>query len=134
MNKFIDYIKNNNYRFLLFLFGCITSRLALAYIIKSYTNNYYMQLLLTIIVATIGFGFITIFLTGIRKTGLETGGKPIWWNILRPFHGLAYLISAWLLFNGGSYNKNMSGNILIIDTIIGLIMWIIYHTKELLSI
>lgn len=36
-------------------------------------------------------GFMAIFLFGLRKTGIETGGLPIWWNHYRPLHGLCYI-------------------------------------------
>ena len=56
-------------------------------------------------------GFIYIFLTGSRKTGMETFGDKIWWNDLRPVHALMYGLFAY-----NAINKNQKAWIfLLID-------------------
>lgn len=82
---------------LLFLLGCIPVRLLMvcfAYymlnIPEIYKNPlFYLFLSVTFV---IGMGFWTIYVMGWRKTGLEVGGKEIWWNHLRPVHGTNYLL------------------------------------------
>ena len=77
-------------RFLLFLVGCIGIR-SLFVIIAKYINTKYLKYLgyLALLPA---IGFIYIYLTGSRKTGAEVFGEKIWWNDLRPVHGLLYLL------------------------------------------
>ena len=82
-------------RFLLFLFGCMGMRLFLVYIAKN-INTIYLPYLgyLALIPA---FGFISIYLTGSRKTGPEVFGDQIWWNDLRPIHSLLYFLESYHL-------------------------------------
>lgn len=114
-----------NQRIILFLIPCIGSRLFIAYLAK-YLSGFY-SLLLSLILFIIGSGFLIIYFTGIRKTGLETGGKLIWWNNIRPIHGLLYIIASLLLFYE---HKCMSSKLLIIDTIFGLSAFLIYHIQN----
>lgn len=43
----------------------------------------------------ISFGFAAVFLGGLRPSGIETGGAPIWWNGLRPLHSLLFFLFFW---------------------------------------
>lgn len=111
-------------RFLLFLIGCIGSRILLVLITK-YSPIQYLPLLGYIaLVPTIGF--IYIYLTGSRKTGVEVFNTKIWWNNLRPIHGLLYGLFAYNAING---NVN-SWIYLLVDVIIGIISFISYHYLE----
>lgn len=108
-------------RFLLFLIGCIGTRSLLVYIAKNASIEIlkYMGYLLLIP----AFGFIYIYLTGSRKTGPEVFGDKIWWNNLRPIHGLLYL-----LFSYNAINGNMNSWIyLFIDVLFGLISFFMHH-------
>jgi hypothetical protein len=68
-------------------------------------------------------GFIYLFLTGSRKTGAEVFGDKIWWNDLRPVHGLLYLLFAY-----NAINKNNGAWIyLLVDVIIGLTSFLWFH-------
>ena len=31
-----------------------------------------------------------IYALKLRRTGTETGGQPIWWDVFRPLHGALY--------------------------------------------
>jgi hypothetical protein len=64
----------------------------------------------------IGIGFLYIYKTGSRPTGIETEGKPIWWNNLRPIHGTLYLLFS--LFTLA--NVKFSWILLVLDVILGL--------------
>ena len=108
-------------RFILFIFGCIPSRFALAALAK-YIPTVYLPYLgyLALLPA---FGFLYLFFTGKRQVGMETQGAPIWWSNFRIFHGLMYLLFA---FN--AINKNINSyKIIIVDTIVGLILFLIHH-------
>lgn len=108
-------------RFLLFLIGCIGTRLLLVYIAKNISIELlkYMGYLLLLP----AFGFIFIYVSGIRKTGAEVFGDKIWWNDLRPIHGLLYFLFSYNAING---NKN-SWIYLFIDVLLGLISFLTYH-------
>jgi hypothetical protein len=108
-------------RFLLFIFGCITTRLILTVVVKNLQPKYlqiagYLGLIL-------GIGFLTIYYYNLRKTGAEVFGDKIWWNDIRPVHGFLYLIFAYLAINK---NKN-AWIVLLIDVIFGLVMFINHH-------
>ena len=108
-------------RFLLFLIGCIGSRLLLAYTAKTIPIDLlkYMGYLLLIP----AFGFFYIYITGIRQTGPEVFGDKIWWNHLRPIHGLLYLLFSYNAING---NKN-AWIYLLIDVLFGLGSFLSHH-------
>lgn len=108
-------------RFLMFLIGCIGLRSLFVVIVK-YINTNYLKYLgyLALLPA---FGFIYIYLTGSRKTGAETFGHKIWWNDLRPLHSILYFLFAYNAIMG---NKQ-SWIYLLIDVLIGLISFLIYH-------
>lgn len=116
-------MNNIQKRFLLFLLGCIPVRLSFMLIAKNYTN--YLKIMSYFALA-ISIGFFYIFSTGSRTTGTETFGDKIWWNNLRPIHGLLYLLFA--IF---AYKENKHAWIfLLIDVMLGLISFITFHYKE----
>ncbi len=115
----------NRQRLLLFLIGCIGVRSLFVIIAKYIDKNYlkylgYMALLPAI-------GFIYIYLTGSRKTGIETSGEKIWWNNLRPIHAGLYLLFAYNAIIGNPY----SWIYLLVDVLFGLISFLIHHIEYL---
>ena len=115
-------------RYLLFLIGCIGSRLSLVYIAKnitfttSTTSTTLKYMGYAALVPVIGF--IYIYLTGSRQTGAEVFGEKIWWNNLRPLHALLYLLFAYNAING----NNNAWKYLLIDVLIGLNSFMIFHS------
>jgi len=109
-------------RQLTFLIGCIGTRLAFSYI-ASIADGIWKHLFGTVLMA-IGVGFLVIYFGGLRKTGFEAGGK-IWWDWLRPFHGLMYLTAGIALC---MYDQNrVASQIIFADTIIGLLAFLHHH-------
>ena len=111
-------------RFLLFLIGCMGTRISMMLLAKKIQPKYlpimgYLALLPAI-------GFIYIYLTNSRKTGNEVFGDKIWWNYLRPIHSLLYFIFAYLAIN----KSPMSWIALLVDVIIGLCSFIFYHCSS----
>jgi len=108
-------------RFLLFLIGCIGTRLLLVQVARNLDTELlrYMGYLALLP----AFGFIYIYMTGTRKTGPEVFGQDIWWNDMRPLHGLLYLLFACESING---NKN-AWIYLMIDVTLGLVSFLTYH-------
>ena len=106
---------NNNKikRLLFYLSTCILIRSILDILAKHLNkNNLKIMGYLALIPA---IGFILIYLTGSRKTGIEVKGNKIWWNNLRPIHSLLYFIFSFMAIN----NNNNSWILLFIDVIIG---------------
>lgn len=110
-------------RFLLFLFGCILIRTILVIIAK---NNIDLLPIMGFFSLIISFGFLYIYANDLRKTGDEVFGNKIWWNNLRPIHGLLYgLFGIFAL-----YKEPNSWIILLIDVIIGLSSFLRFHYNE----
>jgi len=111
-------------RFALFLGLCIPIRLALTVFAKYIP----LRLLpaLGVPYLLFGLGIITIYITGSRRNGAETIGAPIWWNGLRPVHGLLYLVFAISAF----FRKRDSWILLLIDTLIGFVAFWSYHITK----
>lgn len=114
-------MNNIQKRFLLFLFGCIGVRSLFVYIAKNVNTQFLMYMgYLALIPA---FGFIYLYISGSRQTGVEVFGEKIWWNNLRPIHGILYFLFAYNAIIG---NKN-AWIYLLIDVILGLISFLIFH-------
>ncbi len=114
-------MNNLQKRFILFLFGCIGTRSLLVYIAK--TTNKTLLMFLGFLALLPAIGFFYLFFSGTRKTGPEVFGDKIWWNDLRPIHGLLYSLFA--------YNA-IIGNInawiyLLVDVIFGLTSFLSFH-------
>jgi hypothetical protein len=108
-------------RFLLFLFGCIGTRTLFVYLAKNANKTYLRYMGYLAILPAIGFFYI--FLTGSRKTGPEVFDDKIWWNNLRPIHGIMYALFAYYAINGNDF----AWIYLLIDVIIGLISFLSFH-------
>jgi hypothetical protein len=74
----------------------------------------------------ISAGFLYIWSNGLRKTGPETFGDPIWWNDLRPVHSALYAIFAVLAF--GEETQRHAWTVLLADVAIGFAAWIHFHS------
>lgn len=111
-------------RFLLFLVGCIGSRALLVYLAKIANPTYLQYIGYLAILPAIGFFYI--YLTGSRKTGAEVFGEKIWWNDLRPVHGLLYSLFAYNAITGNS----SAWVYLLVDVIIGFVSFLIFHYRN----
>jgi hypothetical protein len=114
-------MNNIQKRFILFLFGCIGTRSLLVYIAKTTNKNLLMFLGYLALLPAIGFFYL--FFSGTRKTGAEVFGDKIWWNNLRPIHGLLYTLFAYNAITG---NPN-AWIYLLVDVIFGLTSFLIFH-------
>ena len=114
-------MNNIEKRFMLFLIACIGSRLLLVYIAKTINIKLLKYMGYLLLIPSLGFFYI--YLTGIRQTGVEVFGDKIWWNNLRPIHGLLYL-----LFSYNAINGNRSAWIyLLMDVALGLTSFLFHH-------
>ena len=112
-------------RIILFLIGCMGTRLFLVYM--AYKLPIFWLKIMGIFGIILSIGFFTIFWFGLRKYGQETMGDRIWWNSLRPFHSLTYLIFGILALMG---IKKYAWIVLLVDLLIGLLAFIIHHTTN----
>ena len=109
---------NKHYKFLI---GCIGLRIIIAILAKN-ANEYQLKNL-GMIALIPAVTFIGLYLFDLRKTGFEAGGK-IWWNDVRPIHGILYLLFA--IYALKSVKK--AWLILALDVAMGLIFWYMkYH-------
>ena len=111
-------------RFLLFIFGCIGSRLAFT-IISAFASGWFLKLLGLIALGPV-IGWFYIIFIGKRDTGLEVLGEKIWWKNLRPIHMLLWAFFAYLAISG---NRN-AWIVLLIDTLFGLSAFLNHHYQE----
>lgn len=117
-------LNNIQTRFLLFIFGCIGSRLALT-VVSAYATGWFLMLLgFVALIPVIGWFYI-IFI-GKRDTGAEVLGDKIWWKSLRPVHMLLWFCFAWMAI----HRNPMSWIVLLIDTLFGLSAFLVYHGSQ----
>lgn len=109
-------------RRLLFLLGCIPTRILLAYGVSRLSPQH---LRMTSYVAFIvAFAFIYLVVSGTRKSGAETFGKPIWWTPhMRIIHATFYVIFGYMAFQ-----KNPNAYlILYVDALVGLLAFLMHE-------
>lgn len=109
----------------LFLFGCIPARVALVLVVAAFAKSPEVLKGLAVITGVIAIGFATIYAFGLRTTGIETGGKPIWWNDLRPVHAALYAVAAVAAWNG---RGDIAWKVLAADVVLGL--WAYFFLKK----
>jgi hypothetical protein len=68
-------------------------------------------------------GFFLIYAKGWRKTGAEVFGDRIWWNSLRPIHGILWLLFAVLAIRQVPW----SWMILLADVLLGASAFYFHH-------
>ena len=111
-------------RFMLFLFGCIGSRLLLT-LVSAFSSGLMLKILGVIALIPV-IGWIYIIFIGKRDTGLEVLGDKIWWKNLRPIHLILWSFFAYLAING---NRN-AWIVLLMDTLFGLSSFLVFHWNE----
>lgn len=118
-------------RFAMFLGGCIPVRLLaawIAYYLSRNNTNGLQWLAGLAVLPVIGWAVILIF--GLRKTGAETQGAPIWWNFMRPIHMLLYAIFIYLALSKDTNKQKLAWIALVCDAVIGLIAFLWHHYQQ----
>tara|TARA_B110000908_G_C10249655_1_gene451113 strand:- start:1621 stop:1977 length:357 start_codon:yes stop_codon:yes gene_type:complete len=114
-------MSNLRKRFVLFIFGCIVTRLLFVYLAKKASPRYLKIMGYIALIPAIGF--MAIYLSKSRKTGPEVFGGEIWWNNLRPIHSILYLIFSYLAI----HNSPKAYIPLLVDIIIGTTAFVVHH-------
>ncbi len=110
-----------NSRLMLFVLGCIGSRLLFAFVAKTINIEYLPYLGYIALLPAIGMMYI--YITGSRDYGKEAGGK-IWWNNLRPIHSLLYFLFA---YSAITKKQKMAWKFLAADVSIGFVAFMNHH-------
>jgi hypothetical protein len=114
-------MNNIQKRFLLFLIGCIGARTGFVYIAKNSSLDNLPILGYLALLPALAFTLLYVF--NLRQTGQEVFGDKIWWNHLRPIHGLLYFSFAYM-----AINKNPNAwMLLLIDVTLGLVSFLHFH-------
>ncbi len=114
-------MNNIQKRFILFLFGCIGTRLLFVYSAKNVSLEALSYLGYLALLPVIGWLYI-LFIKP-RDTGFEVFGEKIWWNSIRPIHIALYTTFAYLAINR---NKN-AWIVLLADVGFGLSVFLYHH-------
>lgn len=103
-----------------FIFGCILSRATIVVLASRYPREMAVPTLIAAI------GFFIIYILGLRKTGIETNGEPIWWDWLRPVHAALFAGFAFVAYSQDNL-RYKAWVLLAIDLFIGVIAWSKHH-------
>lgn len=102
-------------KILFYYFICILVRcacIAVAYISLPRRG---LRLLFSAFYGVLGIGSLFFFLTKARKTGAFR--KKIWWDELRPFHGLFFLLASLLIYHKNTWFVP----VLLLDTFMSIV-------------
>lgn len=107
-----------------FLILCLGARFGLTFLTKNINKNYYKYICIFTLIAAVGF--LSIYTFDLRKEGPEAEGI-IWWNKLRPIHGILYLLFTIYAFK----KEDFAWIILLIDTCLGLLFWYLRYYQNM---
>lgn len=103
----------------LFLTACMGSRLMLALLAATVSLEYLR--VLGALATVVAVGFVIIYAGKLRPTGVETGGRPIWWNSMRPVHAAMYAAFAYFAWTG---SQDLAWMTLTLDAALGLLAFV----------
>ena len=108
---------------LLFLIGCMSARLLIAFLAK-YANKKWLRFMGYVALVP-ALGFMYLFFTGVRNT-VGAFGEKIWWNNLRPIHALLYSLFAYFAITG---NRD-AWIYLLMDALVSLLAFLWVHSSN----
>jgi len=110
-------------RFLVFIFICLGTRLGIAHYAKNASEEVLNNMGKLAIIPAVGIIYIYIFGSKTADGQLSWAGEDnVWWNSLRPIHGIIYALFAIMAIKGNTNAYKM----LQLDSIVGLIAFINY--------
>lgn len=108
-----------------YIFGCLLSRLGIAYLIKEGARKWLKYISAMYLVFGLGIGFL--WLTKMRTSGAFR--EKIWWDDLRPVHALTFLFVSYASFRG---MRGWAWKMVVADVVISLVAFINKHQGELM--
>jgi hypothetical protein len=114
-----------NKRRLFFLLGCVPTRLFIVYLAKTSTTRPFFLNCMAVLSSIPMIGFLYLYMTKSRMTGMETYGQPIWWHELRIVHFLFYLAFITMVFA----TPRLAYIPLLFDVIMGTMAFFIHHAN-----
>lgn len=123
-------LSNTAKRYMLFLGGCVVSRLLLAYMVYKYHNHPFMVKAfpyIGVLALLVSVGFMYQHISGTRTTGPEVFGDKIWWDSIRPVHALMYTTFAMFAMVNTKETRKYAFMPLLIDVMFGLVAFVSYH-------
>lgn len=118
--KYIEYHYMITDRIVLFLVGCMGIRLLLVYIANTInlTLLRYMGYLLLLPAIGLFYSYAKM-----QSPGVGAFGGNIWWNQLRPLHGVFYLLFSYHAIRGNPH----AWVYLLADVLFGFTMFVIHY-------
>lgn len=111
-------------RRLLFVGGCIPTRLLIAYVVSRADEKW--RQISAVAFTIIGIAMLYLAITGKRLNGPETFGEGVWWTPeLRVLHACIYFAFAGLTFAG--YGESFY--LLYADAFIGLFAFLVHESR-----
>ena len=101
------------WRDLLFYTACVSVRVAIAFLVRIAP-----RILTSLFLLLVSIGFVVRFLTHDSSAKKGAFGGSVWWNGLRPFHSLIYLLSSVLVL---AERQNVASWLLLGDVTVGLV-------------
>jgi hypothetical protein len=118
-----------------FVFGCLGVRAALTYVAEQYYASKWIPLL-ALFCAAVGFGMLFLWATGGRRSAPESSAPDgkVWWDSLRPVHGLLWLFAGIALspLSSSKTTQMLVGPpsaawyYLGLDTLLGAVAYLVY--------
>ena len=109
-----------------FLFGCILSRVGVAYLVYTSPKKWLKYISVLYICLGIGIGFQWV--TKSRKKGVFS--NQIWWDHIRLFHCATFLFVAYTSYRG---LRGWAWKMLLVDVLVSLVAFLHHYRKTLWS-
>jgi hypothetical protein len=103
---------------------CVAVRLLFVVLAWNVSQNVLKALGVIALLPAIGF----LVVYNRRMTGIEVGGKDIWWNDLRPAHSLFYFSFAYLAITG---RQQLASFVLLFDVLFGIVAFIHHYDLKI---
>lgn len=107
-----------------FLSICIPSRLLIV-LLATVASGGWLRAMAAVALCQAA-GFLLLYAFGLRKTAFETQYRPIWWNHLRPAHGILHLLFAVCALKGLPFAPVL----LLADVFLGLFAYLRLREKN----
>lgn len=109
-------------RLVLYFGVCITLRALGALAVRQYYDRPVVAGALALVYLLLGASMMYLFVSG-KRQGAPEGGGITWWNGLRPFHSVLYLLTAL----GLACAHRLSYVFPVLDVVLGVVAVLVYR-------